>query len=139
MALGANDLDPFFQNSINASSLNSGGINIDGAAPALGSSSLLDAPYAPAGSITVPNANFLSNPLGWLQDNTALGSLTGTTTGNALDAAGLTAKNTSTLTDIFLRGVVVILGFIFVAVSLTMFGSKAAIAVTQEYKKGFKP
>lgn len=62
---------------------------------------------------------------------------------NALDKAGLTVNHSSSSSssfwsDLFLRSVIVVLGFIFVAVSLTMFGSKAAAVIVNETKKSFK-
>lgn len=41
-------------------------------------------------------------------------------------------------TDIFLRGTIIILGFIFTAIGLSMFGNKTAITIVNETKRSFK-
>lgn len=121
---------------ISAASL-SDGISLSGAAP------LADSSFA-NNSLTIAQPTGVGN---WLDQNVTypllnslgLGSLYSDPITKALDSAGLTtSNNTNFWTDIFLRGVIIILGFIFTAVALTMFGSKAANVVVNETKRSFK-
>ena len=61
-----------------------------------------------------------SSSLG-LSNNSLGGQPAGTASASGEAGGGLSAATTATLSDLFLRSVVIILGFIFVAVGLSMF------------------
>lgn len=66
--------------------------------------------------------------------NNTVGNALSNPLSTAATAAGL--PSTATITDLFLRGIVVITGFIFVAVALTMFSKKQnIISVTLPSRK----
>lgn len=56
---------------------------------------------------------------------------------SATNTAYNSASADSFWTDIFLRAVIIILGFIFTAIGLSMFGNKAATVVINETKRSF--
>ena len=98
-------------------------------------------------SVTIPTNSGVAN---WLDTNIAspilktsgLGNLFGgDPTSRALDAAGLpvagnSGSSSNFWTDLFLRAVVIILGFIFVAVALTMFSGKGSTTIVNTIKGG---
>jgi beta-lactamase regulating signal transducer with metallopeptidase domain len=83
---------------------------------------------------SLPSTFSLFNGIGNAATNTVSQAVTSATNSLGL-TSGATAptlgKNSVDWTGLFLRAVVIILGFIFVAVGLTMFHSSAPIIVNQ--------
>lgn len=94
--------------------------------------------------ITVYNPNLQTAANGPSGNSLVPGSANspgGSLVNNLLNSAGIstsgTASGDSFWTDIFLRAVIIILGFIFTAIGLSMFGNKAATVIINETKRSF--
>lgn len=139
---GASGLDPA---ALNAESLNDVPYNYAASIPNSAVSTLLGNTTAQNATASLPNlfglGNIVNSFFGGFGSTLANGGDVSSAFQAALDSsAGATASNLkadSFWTNIFLRAVIIILGFIFTAIGLSMFGNKAATIIINEAKRSY--